>query len=89
MQTFYFMSKNKHVLIQKVTLLSKGTLDTALHKKTCYQHTKTYVYTNQTMLYLHTSFLEYTVIDFSVSTQTVSPIYSNPFLTGLNYLVYS
>ena len=61
-QTFDFMSKNdKHVIIQKVTFSSKKrTLDTALHKKTLYQHTKTYVYTNQTMLYLHTNFLEYT-----------------------------
>ena len=83
MQTFDFMSKSyKHVLIQKVTFSTKITLDTALHKKILYQHTKTYVYTSQTMLYLHTNFLECTEIDFSVSTQTVSPIYNILFLTG-------
>ena len=77
LQTSDFMSNSyKHVLIQKVTFSTKKTLGTALHMKTLYQHTKTYVYTNQTMLYLHTNFLEYTAIDFSVSTQTVSPIYS-------------
>ena len=61
-QTFDFVSKNhKHVLIQKVTFLTKKrALDTAIHKKTLHQHTKTYVYTSQTMLYLHTNFLEYT-----------------------------
>ena len=83
MQTFDFLSKSYiHVLTQKVTFSTKKTLDTALHKKTLYQHTKTYVYTNQTMLYLHTNFLEYTEIDFSVSTQTVAPIYNNLLLTG-------
>ena len=83
MQTFDFTSKSyKHLLIQKVTFSTKKTLDTALRKKTLYQHIQTYVYTNQTMLYLHTSFLGYTEIDFSVSTQTVSPIYNNLLLTG-------
>ena len=46
------MSKDyKHVFIQKVTFSTKKrTLDTTLHRKTQYQHTKTYVYTSQTML---------------------------------------
>ena len=52
-QTSYdLMSKDyKHVLIQKVIFSTKKrTLDTTLHKKTLYQHTKTDVYTSQTML---------------------------------------
>ena len=83
-QTFDFMSKNhKHILIQKITFSTKKELLTQLYtKKPCTKHAKTYVYTNQTMLYLHTNFLEYTEIDFSVSAQTVSPIYNNLLLTG-------
>ena len=79
--TFDFMLKNyKHVLIQKVTFSTKKrTLDTALHKKTMYQHTKTSVYTNQIMLYLHTNFLEYRET-FCVCI--VSPIYNNLLLIG-------
>ena len=89
MQSFDFLSKSyKHVLIQNIKYLSqlKKTLDTALHKKTLYQHAKTYVYINQTNLY--TNFLEYTGIDFSMSTQTVSHL-QHSSLDWLNYLVYS
>ena len=77
-QTFDFMSKNyKHVLIQKVTFSTKKELLTQPYT-TQENHVsmhKTYVYTNQTMLYLHTHFLHR---DFSVSIQCL------PFTTILS-----
>ena len=70
-QTFDFMSKNyKHVLIQKVTFSTKNELLTQPYTENHVSTHKTYVYTNQTMLYLHTHFLEYR--DFSVSTQCLA-----------------
>ena len=59
-QTLDFMSKNyKHVLIQKVTFSTKKELLTQPYtRKPCINAQNLCV--NQTMLHLHTHFLEYT-----------------------------
>ena len=50
----------KHVLIQEVTFSTKKNSWHSLTQENHVSTHKTYVYTNQTMLYLHTHFLEYT-----------------------------
>ena len=77
-QTFDFMSKNyEHVLNQKVTFSTKKELLTQPYTVSTH---KTYLYTNQTMLYLHTHFLEYT--ETFLCPHSVFYIYNNPLLTG-------
>ena len=87
-QTFDFMLKNyKHVLIQKVTFLTKKKLLTQPYtRKPCINAQNLIVYTNQTMLYLHTHFLEYT--EPFLCPHSVFHL-QQPSLDWLNYLVYS
>ena len=86
-QTFDFMSKNyKRVLIQKVTFSTKKELLTQPYTRKPCINAQTYVYTNQTMLYLHTHFLEY--IEAFLCPHSVFNL-QQPSLDWLNYLVYS
>ena len=87
-QTFDFMSKNyKHVLIQKVTFSTKKELLTQPYtRKQPYINAQNNVYTNQTMLYLHTYFLEYT--ETFLCPHSVFHLQQSS-LNWLNYLVYS
>ena len=82
-QTFDY----KHVLVQKVTFSTKKELLTQPYRrKPCSNTQKPILYTNQTMLYLHTNFLEYT--ETFLCPHSVSHL-QQPSLDLLNYLVYS
>ena len=70
----------KHALIQKVTFSTKKELLTQPSTRTpCVNTQKLNVDTNETMLYLHINFLDYTE---TLCLHTVSPIYNNLLLIG-------
>ena len=85
-QTFDFMSKNyKHVLIQKVTFSTKKELLTQTYtRKLCINTQKPMCTPIQTVLYLHTNFLEHT--ETFLCPNSVSHL-QQPSLDWLNYLV--
>ena len=82
--SYDFMSKDcKHVLIQKVTFSTKKELLTQPYtRKPCTNTQKPMCTIVKQWCVNQPIFLEYKEINFSVSTQTVSPIYNNLLLNG-------